>query len=162
MRQGRRGLPYQRCALRSRSQGPRRAWRVRIGVGVERVRPSWPWSDGRLVGGQGRFSNIRIWRRAAGAIAEPKFNILAELLHQRFEPALRVLQLLDPAVGLTKFFLEPVDAHHQPGAIIGIAWRPAWNVGGRRSLTVEDIELCLSRRCEHDASDERDGEARSK
>jgi hypothetical protein len=75
---------------------------------------------------------------------------------------LGVLQFLDPAVGLPQFFLEPIDAHHKPGAIVGIACRAVWNVGGRRSLAVEDIELSLSRRREHDASDERGDEARSK
>src|SRR3984957_244390 len=162
-RQGRLGLAHERGAQRSCSQRPRRARRVWIDVGVECVRPSWPWTDGRLVGRQERCGDVRIRRwRASGAIAKPEFNILAELLHLRFQPMLGVLQFLDPAVGLPQFFLEPIDAHHKPGAIVGIACRAVWNVGGRRSLAVEDIELSLSRRREHDVSDERGDEARSK
>ena len=163
MRHGRRRLAHERRARRRRSQRPRRAGRVRIGVGIERVRPSWPWSDGRLVRSQGRFGDIGVLRRrAAGAIAEPEFDILAELLHQRLEPALRVLQFLDPAVGLPKFFLEPIDAHHEAGGLVRIARRAARNVGGRWGLAVEDIELRLSRRRERDAGDEHSDEARAK
>ena len=143
------------------SQRPRRAGCVRIGVGIECVRSSWPWSNGRLLGSQRRFGDVRARRRATGAIAEPEFDILAELLQQRLEPLLRVLQSFDPAVGLPKFFLETVDAHHEPGRVVGIS-RSVRNVGGRRSLTVEDIELCLSRRRERDAGDEHSGKARAK
>jgi hypothetical protein len=59
---------------------------------------------------------------------------------------LGVLQFLDPAVGLPQFFLEPIDAHHQATGVVGFAWRAPRNVGGRRSLAVEDIKLRLSRR----------------
>ena len=162
MRQERRRLAHERGARRSRSQRPRRSRRVRIGIGIERVRPSWPRSDGRLVRGQGRFGDIGVWRRAARAIAEPEFDILAELLQQRLEPALRVLQFLDLAVGLPKLFLKPIDAHHEAGGLVGIAWRAARNVGGRGGLAVEDIELCLSRRRERDAGDEHSDEATAK
>ncbi len=82
---------------------------------------------------------------AAGAIAEPEFDILAELLQLRLEPALRVLQFLDPAVGLAKRLLEPVDPHHETGCVVWVA-RAARNVGGRGRLAVEEIELRLSRR----------------
>ena len=119
-----------------------------------------PWRGARLVRGQGRFGDVRLRRGAAGAIAEAEFNVLAELLQLRLEPALRVLQFLDPAVGLAKRFLEPVDAHHEPGGFVVV--RAARNVGGRRGLAVEEIELRLSRRRERKAGDERRDEARTK
>ena len=62
-----------------------------------------------------------------------------------------VLQLFDAAVGLPKLFLEPVDPHHQGGRFVRIAR----NVGRRRSLAVEGIELRASRRRERETSDER-------
>ena len=96
-----------------------------------------------------------------GAIAEPEFNVLAEFLQLRFEPMLGVLQFLDPAVGLAKFFLEPVDAHHQRGGFIRIA-RAARNVCGRLRLTVEEIELRLSRPRKRKAGNERRDKARAK
>ena len=160
MRQGR-GTRDERRARRRRSQRARRAGRVRIGVGIECVRPLRPWRDARLARGQGRFGDVRLWRSAFGAIAEPEFNVLAELLQLRLEPTLRVLQFLDPAVGLAKFFLEPVDAHHQAGRVVGIS-RSVRNVGGRRSLVVEEIELRLRRRCKRKAGDERRDQARAK
>ena len=113
-------------------------------------------------GAKGASATSEFWRRAARAIAEPEFDILAELLHQRLEPALRVLQFLDLAVGLPKLFLKPIDAHHEAGGLVGIAWRAARNVGGRGGLAVEDIELCLSRRRERDAGDEHSDEATAK
>ena len=113
-------------------------------------------------GAKGASATSEVRRRAAGAIAEPEFNVLAELLHLRLEPMLRVLQFLDPAVGLAKFFLEPIDAHHEPGGVVGIARRAVWNVSGRRRLVVEDIELRVSRRCKRDAGDERSDEATAK
>ena len=113
-RQGRRGLAHERRARRSRSQRPRRAGRVRIGVGIECVRPSWPWSDGRLVGGQGRFGDVRA---PAGAPPErsPNRNSTSwrNFCSCASSRCCGVLQFLDPAVGLAKFFLEPIDAHHQ-------------------------------------------------
>ena len=94
-------------------------------------------------------------------VAEPEFNILAEFLQLRFEATLRVLQFLDPAVGLPKFFLEPVDAHHQPGGVVGIS-RLTWNIGRRRSLAVEKIELRLSRRRKRKAADQCRDQGRAK
>ena len=129
----------------------RRARRVRIGVRIERVRPPRPWSDGRLIRGQRRLGDVGVLRRAAGAIAEPEFNVLAELLQLRLEPMLRVLQFLDPAVGPAKVFLEPVDTHDEAGGVVWIVWRAVGNVRRRRRLTVEDIELRLSRRREREA-----------
>ena len=126
------------------------------------MRPTSSALERRRLVGPGRFGDVRVRRRAAGAIAEPEFNVLAELLHLRLEPALRVLQFLDPAVGLAKFFLEPVDAHHQASGVVRIAWLAARNVSGRRGLTVEDVELRLRRRCKRDAGDERREEARAK
>ena len=150
-RQGRRRLAYERRAWRSGSERARRAGRARISVGIECVRPSRPWRDARLGRGQGRFSNVRPWRGALGAIAKTVFHVLAELLQLRLEPALGVLQFLDPAVGLAKRLLESVDAQHKPGRVAGIALRSAWNVGGWGSLTVEDIELRLNRRRNREA-----------
>src|SRR3984957_3849354 len=71
-RQGRRGLAYERGAWRSRSQRPRRARRVWIGVRIECVRP--PWSDGWLVADQRCLGDVRVRRCASGAIAKPEFN----------------------------------------------------------------------------------------
>ena len=135
-----RRLAHERRARRRRPQRARRAGRVRIGIWVECVRPPRPWRDARLARGQGRFGDVRLWRSAFGALAEPEFNVLAELLQLRFEPTLRVLQFLDPAVGLPKFFLEPVDAHHQPGGVVGISrphpeYRPAAQSGGGKDRT---------------------------
>src|ERR1700722_16917044 len=146
-RQGRRGLAYERGAWGSRSQRPRRARRVWIGVRVECVRPVWPWSDGWLVADQRCLGDVRVRRRrASGAIAKPEFNILAELLHLRFQPMLGVLQFLDPAVGLPQFFLEPIDAHHQATGVVGFAWRAPRNVDGRRRLEGGNIKMSLRER----------------
>ena len=73
-----------------------------------------------------------------------------------------VLQLLDSAVGLAKFFLKAVDTDDEAGGVVRIAWRAAGDVGGRRRLAVEDIELCLRRRREREAGDEHSDEARAK
>ncbi len=116
--------------------------------------PGWP-------GVKGASATSEFRRSAFGAVAEPEFNVLAELLQLRLEPTLDVLQFLDPAIGLAKFFLEPVDAHHQPGRVVGIS-RSARNVGGRRSLVVEEIELSLSRPCKRKAGHERRDQARTK
>ena len=116
-RQRRWRFAHERRARRRGSERARRAGRVRIGVGIECVRPPRPWRDARLGRGQGRFGNVRLRRSALGAIAEAVFHVLAELLQLRLEPALGVLQFLDPAVRLAKLFLKPVDAHHEPGGV---------------------------------------------
>jgi hypothetical protein len=56
---------------------------------------------------------------------------------------------------LAKLFLEPVDAHHEPGWVVGIVGRAAWNIGGRLRLAVEEIELRVRRRRKRKARDER-------
>ena len=94
-------------------------------------------------------------RRAAGAIAEAEFNILAELLQLRLEPMLGVLQFLDPAVGPAQVFLEPVDTDDEAGGVVWIVWRGVRDVRRRRCLTVEDIELRLSRRRESKTAGQR-------
>ena len=148
-------------ARRSGPERPGRSGSIRICVGIERVRPPRSWSDAGLIRGQGRFGDVGVRRRrAAGAIAKPVLNVLAELLQLRFEPALRVLQFLDPPVGLAELFLEPVDANHQPRGVIRVA--RARNVRRRRGLPVEEIELRLSRRSKRQAYDERRDEARPK
>jgi hypothetical protein len=63
----------------------------------------------------------------------------------RFQPMLCVLQFLDLAVSLPKFFLEPINAHDEGSGVAGIAFR---NVGRRGGLVVENVELCVSRRGE--------------
>ena len=92
---------------------------------------------------------------AGGAPSErspkPEFDVLAEFLQLRLEPMLGVLQFLDTAVGLPELLLEPVDAQDQLGGLVRIA-ASARNVGRRRGLAVEGIELRLSRRRERNAA----------
>ena len=92
------------------------------------------------------------------AIAEAVFHILPELLQLRLQPALRVLQFLDPAIRLAKFFLEPIDPHHEPGRLI----RGAWDVSRWGRLTVKNVELRLSRRRNRETDGESRDEARAK
>ena len=161
-RSGPRRFAHQWRARRCGSERPRRAGRVRVGVGIERVRrlprPCW---RGRLAGALGGFSDVRRRGGALGAVAEPVFDVLAELLQLSLEPMLGVLQFLDPAVGLPELLLELVDAQHQLRGLARVARGAARNVG-RRRLAVERIELGLSRRRERDAGDERRHEAWAK
>jgi hypothetical protein len=87
-------------------------------------------------------------------VAKPIFDVLAELLQLRLKPALGVLQFLDPAIGLAKRFFKSIDAQDEPGRVTWLALRAARNVGGRRRLSVKNIELRLSWRRNHDAGDE--------
>ncbi len=125
----------------------RRARRVRIRVGIERVR-----SFGSH--GRGRLGHRRRWtggadgrrRRSAGTLAEPEFDVLTELLQLILQPTLRILELLDAAVGLPEFILEPVEAHDVrrrvvrvvPGGARNIGWRG--HLGRLRRLAMEKIE----------------------
>jgi hypothetical protein len=115
-----------------------------------------------LIRGHGRLGDVRLRLCAAGAIAEPEFNVLAELLQLRLELTLCVLQLLDSAVGLAKFFLKPVDTNDEARGVVWIALRTIGNVSGRRGLAVKDVELRLRRRCKRDAGDEHTDEASAK
>ena len=161
-RSGPRRLAHQWRARRCGSERPRRPGRVRVGVGIERVRRlPRPCRRGRLAGALGGFSDVRRRGGALGAVAEPVFDVLAELLQLSLEPMLDVLQFLDPAVGLPELLLELVDAQHQLRGLVGVACGAARNVG-RRRLAVERIELGLSRRRERDAGDERRHEAWAK
>ena len=140
----------------------RRARRVRIGVRIKRVRPPRPWRGARLIRGQRRLGDVRVPRRAAGAIAEAEFNILAEFLQLRLEPMLGVLQFLDPAVGPAQVFLEPVDTDDEAGGVVWIVWRAVRDVRRRRRLTVEDIELRLSRRRQSKTAGQRRDQTQAK
>jgi hypothetical protein len=75
---------------------------------------------------------------------------------------LRVLEFLDSAIGLAKRLLELIDAHHECGGFVWIFRAAARNVGRRRRLVVEEIELRMGRRREREAGDERRNEARTR
>ena len=81
--------------------------------------------------GQGRFGDVRLGRGASRPIAEAEFDVLAEFLQLLLEPMLGVLELLDPAIGLAKRFLELVDTHHELGGFVWIFRAAAGNVGRR-------------------------------
>ena len=93
----------------------------RLGLGAT---PGWSGASGASATSESGGGRRR-------SVAEPELDVLAELLQQRLEPVLRVLQFLDPAVGLTKLFLEPIDAHNKRGRLVGIARpRPGISAGG--------------------------------
>src|SRR6185437_1639663 len=168
-RRARRGLvPHhgrladERRAWSGGTERARRAGRARISVGIECVRPSRPWRGARLRRGQWRFRDVRPRRAALGAVAKAVFHVLAEFLQLRLESALPVLQFLDPAVGLAKRLLESVDAQQEPRRFVRTAFRSTGNVGRRRSLTVENVELRLSRRCKREAGGQPRDETKAK
>ena len=152
--------PTARSAVWFRAAAARRA---RSGRRRDRTRPT---TSSALLARPARRGFGGLQRRQApggalGAVAEPVFDVLAELLQLSLEPMLGVLQFLDPAAGLPELLLELVDAQHQLRGLVGVACGAARNVG-RRRLAVERIELGLSRRRERDAGDERRHEAWAK
>ena len=86
--------------------------------------PGWP-------GAKGASATSGSGRGASRAIAEAEFDVLAEFLQLLLEPMLGVLELLDPAIGLAKRFLELVDAHHELGGFVWIFRAAAGNVSRR-------------------------------
>jgi hypothetical protein len=109
----------------------------------------------RRHGGRSRLPRGRSGRGGfAGPLAEAIFDILAELLELFLQAAIRVLQLLDAAVGLAQLVLEPVEAHHKLRRVVFVRRRRARNIGRRRRLTMEKVEaLSQPRRGEHKAEE---------
>ena len=73
----------------------------------------------------------------AGAFAEADLHILPESQELVLEPALGVLQLLDAAVRLPEFLLEPVDPEHhrrRPASVLLLLRGLAGEVGRRGGL----------------------------
>ena len=100
VREGRRRRAPRARAARSAELSPAgAARRARSDRRWDRMRPTASAVEGRPAGpGPRALRRRRLRRSAFGAVAEPEFDVLAELLQLRLEPMLGVLQFLDPAV----------------------------------------------------------------